>query len=52
MLGYKKKKSRFKELQDLETANKKMILDLIDDHITETKIQTLSYSKQFDLWII
>lgn len=37
--------SRFKEVQDLETEDKKTVLSLMDAYIAKTKIQTLLHSK-------
>lgn len=37
--------SRFKEVQDLETEDKKTILSLMDAYIAKTKIQSLLLSK-------
>lgn len=37
--------SRFKEVQDLETEDKKTVLSLMDAYIAKTKIQTLLHAK-------
>jgi hypothetical protein len=37
--------SRFKEVQDLETEDKKTVLSLMDAYIAKTKIQTLLQTK-------